>query len=706
MLNRILTGLERLYLLRVPALTALVMMWMGFALVFALGGENVLRGVFDVADAGGGFLATTRDFALTTMAAMVAGIAIGVTGYNILSNAKERFATEPLRFTRGAVLLLHVLPALPVFLVLAVAVTASEAPWKGRLTGLVAGAAMTYVLSQWPGKLLWKKLAGTAWIQHAAFVPGNRAGFVDDQGFLQGRHAFALYHVTLTLIAFFVYFALHAFRTTRDSGFAPTLAVVLVLLALLCWVFAALTFWLDHYRVPVLLLVVAWSLAVSPFRQGDHFYQGLPRNGPLAGNVKGSDIIGKNGDRPMILVAASGGGIQAAAWTVQVLQGLSEELSREKIDFSSRIKLISAVSGGAVGAMYFLDAYRDGTVPAAGPAQQLREHARASSLEPVAWGLAYPDLVFGVAPMLKGIGFSSGGWRPHATDGGAIFYDRGRLLEDSWHSRLSEGQRDRTLKDWRDDVAAGKRPAVVFNSTLTETGERFVLATTEFDTGSDDANSGTRTSFGRRDFFGAYGDSDLKIRTAVRLSATFPYVSPASRFLRNDWPSGGNRNGSIYASEPHVVDGGYYDNYGMISLLDWFDLGMKALRAKKQDYQTPPVLILEIRSSSSAGPAPSNGGHGLLFQFVQPLLTLYNVRGAGQVFHNAIDRDLVRRLYGRNVRYVVFEFRDTDMNGCPRKEPTSWHLTHEDQESLDRAWRAEADSGKNIDAVREFLRPQ
>ena len=56
------------------------------------------------------------------------------------------------------------------------------------------------------------------------------------------------------------------------------------------------------------------------------------------------------------MVTAAGGGIQAAAWTAQVLTGLDEIYGKE---FSDSIGVVSSVSGGSVGAMFFLDRWDD-----------------------------------------------------------------------------------------------------------------------------------------------------------------------------------------------------------------------------------------------------------------------------------------------------------------------------------------------------------
>ena len=54
---------------------------------------------------------------------------------------------------------------------------------------------------------------------------------------------------------------------------------------------------------------------------------------------------------------------------------------------------------------------------------------------------------------------------------------------------------------------------------------------------------------------------DIALVSAARLSATFPIVSPSAR-AAGSWPK---------RYRYHFVDGGYYDNYGMSTLLEWLD---------------------------------------------------------------------------------------------------------------------------------------
>jgi hypothetical protein len=55
-------------------------------------------------------------------------------------------------------------------------------------------------------------------------------------------------------------------------------------------------------------------------------------------------------DEVIVVAAAAGGGIQSAAWTSRVLCSLRQQVPES----SEHVAAISGVSGGSVGAMFYL----------------------------------------------------------------------------------------------------------------------------------------------------------------------------------------------------------------------------------------------------------------------------------------------------------------------------------------------------------------
>ena len=96
-------------------------------------------------------------------------------------------------------------------------------------------------------------------------------------------------------------------------------------------------------------------------------------------------------------------------------------------------------------------------------------------------------------------------------------------------------------------------------------------------------------------FYDLYRSQDLSIVTAARLSASFPYVSPAARAR------------DPYTDVPlplrdsfHFVDGCYYDNFGISSIADSLVEAMHrdCLKVKR-------ILLIQIRGPiSSEDPRP------------------------------------------------------------------------------------------------------
>jgi hypothetical protein len=352
---------------------------------------------------------------------------------------------------------------------------------------------------------------------------------------------------------------------------------------------------------------------------------------------KWKETRGKN-SQTILVVATAGGGIRAAAWTTEVMTRLAEGGCKA---VSDSLVLISSVSGGSVGSMFVVAPY-SGTGDYPEKDEELaaiRFNAKRSSLSAVGWGLAYPDLARTV-PVL-------GSFVPET-------FDRGWSLENTWATGWREKNLNTpTVKSWREDVRNGLRPAVIFNATSSETGDRFLISST------DTSSNGTQR------FFTLFPTGDMDVTTAARLSATFPYASPLAR------PSAGS-----VATAYHVGDGGYYDNSGLLSAVEWLRDAGKALEGKT-------VLLILIDGK------PGSERHGSSWswqkQFVGPIETLLHVRTSSQQLRDSIERDMAHDYLASQrdpvkVMMVSFLFATTS------SAPLSWHLTKDQIKQVGDSW--------------------
>jgi hypothetical protein len=643
--------LPYLYLLRVQILTFVALVSFPFvALWFA---RNLLIGVFDVTPVGMVFV---------TLGGVLASWTVMVTAWQVFLYGPERFHIRPFPFssiltqlpTRVGQSPVFAFFSLPVILTaMYVSRNGGTSTYPRLLLGVLVGATLAIAIL----------FAGDQFHQQGwseakpitAFLSFFGPGFQTEDGkSAHEGHYMALWSFVLCLLVY-VAIGIGKFFRIGDPPTVPTLADLLIFLMILCWGLSAVTFILDRFRIPLLLPFLLAAVVSAHIHATDHyFYMFSAKSTP---DLTPADVIraGKPGSA-VVIVAASGGGIKAAAWTTRVLTGLEENNPHI---FGDSVRLISAVSGGSVGAMYFVSEYDANGAGLPSKPEDLEQavgRAEASSLDDIAWGLVYPDFLRIFVPVFKHL-------------------DRGRALEAALTRELPNRKHHlfSPLAEWREGVQKGWRPAVVFNATVVESGERFLLGTTDL------LPAPGRSSL-RDPQFPQFAEHDISLVTAARLSATFPYVSPAAR-------------PDIDGTQIHVVDGGYTDNYGMATLIAWLD---EALRASGNPIRR--VLIIEIRASPPATEPPPLAWRGWPFQAYAPISAMLNVRDTGQLPRNQEELQILRRFAAScniDIEDSVFEYP-------PEDAPLSWHLSPNDKKEIERIW-GEPETEKHKQEVRAFL---
>src|SRR6185369_10907509 len=131
----------------------------------------------------------------------------------------------------------------------------------------------------------------------------------------------------------------------------------------------------------------------------------------------------------------------------------------------------------------------------------------------------------------------------------------------------------------------------------------------------------------------------------------------------------------------HFVDGGYYDNFGIYSLVAWLDDALTT--SKPAENSKPlPVLVLVIRSfpdKSEKDPRQT----GWAEQLILPLKTILNTRQASQLG----EAKALLRLFAASHRDAL-AMSAVDMTFEPTgpdcdDPPLSWRLRDSDQVCLD-----------------------
>jgi len=646
---------------------------------------SMLKGLFDL-DLSPRYKLPVRLFFVTLAAYSLAATAY-TTGRLMILAGPERCKIPPLNLSAWMVECLHpgssAAGAARVFLALsaaslyvaAYAIIASYYQDPRRsLVRMAAGALAAIVVANL-GSWLLIRFGNYAAILLAVQIRGWQLIHGLGRGY---TWPFLVYHTQAVIGALFA-LALYAglgIYGRRALGHRVTVAALigpLMVAKIFGWAGAALIFYLGLWSTPVFLVVIVAAVLARYFHGADHTYEMVERSAtaPPAPYT----VLSAKGRRCAIVVAAAGGGIQAAAWTAQVLKGLHDENGAA---FDQALCALSGISGGSTGSACYVHWLANPAV-----ARDPVEAASDSSLDEVAWGLAWPDLIRIFLPWVIGRSL-----------------DRAGAMERAWMGNASkDGNPDTSplqnpLSDWNERTARGDLPALFMGSTMVESGFPLVLGTSEV---KSDRTSRTSDSWMEGLELHCQGDQlmDIPVVRAARLSASFPYVTPAAR------PRLANQ-------QPHMIDGGFFDNFGMATLTEWLDQALEEqiVQGKTETGVNRILLIQTNGFPADAGTLPTaeNSHQGWPFQVAGPVVALANVRTAGQTSHRDIEFGMLKQKWaqrGVEICDAVFEFNHGDA-------PLSWHLMPLQKAAIPKAWNGEFDTRESSvmrerKKVREFL---
>lgn len=392
-----------------------------------------------------------------------------------------------------------------------------------------------------------------------------------------------------------------------------------------------------------------------------------PAKGALA-PIAALDAWHREGTRPkLVVVTVSGGAYRAGFWSALVLDELvlRSRKGRELEGLDRAVRVLTGASGGMVASGYFaalapkdpesefpsiertlltdIKNFRDKRQKgssACGKFPTFLPIAR-DGLSPVAQQLVQRDIPrYLFAPFLSWTTLAD--WDDWS--------DRGVVLEHQWHglrgtfSELGQGERE------------GWRPSIILSPMLVETGQPLLISNLDLSELTEKKRA--------VELFSLFPESreTLKLQTAVRMNASFPYVSPAVSL-----PTKPTRR---------VVDAGYYDNYGVSVAASW--LLLDGVR-KWLTENTSGVIVIQINAydSSSSPNEPSPAGIAARF-LTSPLEAVGAARDSSMVFRNAEQLDAVSKLFPSGfVTPCVFE------NRAEKSEvEMSWYLRRESLERM------------------------
>ncbi|HTF17119.1 MAG TPA: hypothetical protein VK658_03545 [Chryseolinea sp.] len=297
----------------------------------------------------------------------------------------------------------------------------------------------------------------------------------------------------------------------------------------------------------------------------------------------------------MVFLCASGGGKRAALWTLTALQ------AADSVTHGALMKnsvLITGASGGLIGASFFRelklrDLLGEHTRPYARSHQQ---QIATDNLNPLIFSLLANDFF---------VSFTK-----FKYNGNYYHRDRGYTFEEQLN-QITLRMMDKPMKAYDSVELQGVIPMMILAPTVVNDGRKLYIASRPVSFMNYDIleSPGYKLSkLSGMDFqtlFVDHSARDLRFLSALRMSATFPYITPNTT-LPTDPPI-------------KIMDAGISDNFGLSD-------AMRFMFAYREwiETNTAGVVFVSIRDSPKLNPITQKTGQTLIDDITQPISSVYN----------------------------------------------------------------------------------
>ena len=489
------------------------------------------------------------------------------------------------------------------------------------------------------------------------------------------RHHFA---AILSIFIAFIFLIVVGFYMDKPFFQLPAAASILLFLSILITVAGAFSYFLQSWSIPFLIVLFlllnilyryevidpsnkAYGLnyvnrATRPAYDREHLLSLCDAAAVDSDKANMISILDQwkkhqSTDKPyLFIINSSGGGSRSAAFTMNVLQRLDAQCGG---GLMNKTFLITGASGGMFGAAYFRELSR--LKNASNRSINLQDPAYTDAiskdlLNPLFSSFVARDLF---SPAQK---FSVGNYQ--------YIKDRGYAFE----QKLSEntaGVLDRQLKDIAPDEKAARIPLMLFSSTITRDSRALLLSSQPVSflmRPTYDSSTIPEIDPDAVDFQRLFRDQDpmnVRLLTALRMNATFPYVLP------NVW----------LPTKPviDVMDAGFRDNFGENMAIRFVHVFREWIRAN-----TAGVVLIQVRDRKTGGWDDPYESTDITEIFTKPMLLLQYNWYKMQEYNQDELLSVMQGLEGKNFYKMTLKYVPKEGN---EGAALNFHLSR--QEKLD-----------------------
>ncbi len=469
----------------------------------------------------------------------------------------------------------------------------------------------------------------------------------------------------------------------RDYSFMqiPAAASTLILFSILLLFTGGVHYWLKDWALGIFLFTVIIVSVIAEYMPQKLYHQAfgmsyetraiynrhrismLPNSNNIWKDIKATKAIletwkGKqtNEEKPkMVILSMSGGGQRAAAWTMRTMQVIDSALNGTLMD---KTTLITGSSGGLIGAAYYRELYYSKFL---GDSIDLNDklyfdNMSKDKLNPMIFTMVVGDFFFRFQKFKMG--------------DKSYYKDRGYALEQKI-LRDTDNLLSKPLSYYHLPESKAEIPLMILSPTIVNDSRRLFVSSQGVSymcRGLGGATSRPQIrgiEFSR--FFEKQDADSIRFLTALRMNATFPYVTP----------------NIVLPSEPpmEIVDAGLFDNFGIDDALQFIYVFREWIKEN-----TSGVVLVSIRDSQKGNSIQSHHYKPFFESIFTPFTHVMGNLTLLQDVENDYDIEYAEEWLDKKFWLLEFEYQlsPPEMRKAINEEyaSLSWRLTTPEKNSI------------------------
>ncbi len=366
--------------------------------------------------------------------------------------------------------------------------------------------------------------------------------------------------------------------------------------------------------------------------------------------IKNMRYTKESGHKPkLVIVNCSGGGLRASLWTYYALSQADSTLNGQLLKHT---QLITGSSGGMVGAAYLRELYlrkQQGEVKNLYDDNYLNNICK-DMLNNLSFHVTMNDLIFK--------------FRSFEDNGHTYTVDRGYAFENNLNENTGNILNKR-LWEYREPEEKSLIPMMVVSPTIVNDGRKLLIAAqpisylSYLSPKNNIRNECTYDAIEFSRFFKEQDADNLRFTSALRMSATFPFIMPITH-LPSD-------------PEIEVMDAGVRDNFGIEATMKFIYTFRNWISTN-----TSGVVILQIRDSEKQFSIEENPKKTFISEFMSPVGSIYSNMFKTQDMNHDQLMQYFSECFNGDIDVINFEL--PQKNG--KQQSLSWHLTDPEKNQI------------------------